>query len=305
MPASNPFKRLYGTLPRLCKAHSIDIVHTQYVLPWPVKCRTVVTIHDVLFETHPQFFTRFFVLRSRWLMRLAARNADHVFTVSEFCKTEISRLYGVSKSNITVIHNAADFNRFQPGDAGIEHVQARGLISKGYILSVGRLEPRKNHQRLVEAYAQLGPNALPLVLVGQRDFHFAGVFDAIERHQLQDRVKILENVSDVELPALYRHAQIFAYPAFAEGFGMPPLEAMASGTAVISSNTTAIPEVVDSAGLLIDPHDVNALACALKTLMNSTEQCTRLAQAGLSRARVFSWQKSAQQMLNIYKRNFN
>lgn len=302
MPAANPFKRLYWLLPRLCREHAIDIVHTQYVLPWPASCRRVVTIHDILFETHPQFFTRFFVLRSRALMRLAARTADHVFTVSAFCKDEIARLYGVPPVDITVLHNGADLQRFHAGDAGLAEVNARGLASKGFILSVGRLEPRKNHQSLVEAYARLGADAPPLVLVGQRDFHFAGVFDAIARHGLQDRVKLLENVSDTELPALYRHARIFAYPAFAEGFGMPPLEAMASGTAVISSATTAIPEVIGSAGVLIDPEDVGALAEALRRLLASPEECARLAEAGQARAVTFSWRESAQRTLAVYQR---
>jgi glycosyltransferase involved in cell wall biosynthesis len=304
MPASNPLKRLYSLLPKLCKQYAIDIVHTQYILPWPVPaaCLRVVTVHDVLFETHPQFFTRLFVLRSRFFIRLAARQAAHVFTVSDFCKREIVRLYRVPQAQVSVIHNGADLQRFQAGVQGLELVTARGLKSRGYILSVGRLEPRKNHQSLVEAYAQLPHDAPPLVLVGQRDFHFAGVFDAIARHGLKDRVHILENVSDAELPALYRHAQIFAYPAFAEGFGMPPLEAMASGTPVVTSQTTAIPEVVESAGILVDPYRIDTLVAALKKLLSSPEECARLGSQGQARAAQFSWQLSAQAMLAVYRK---
>jgi glycosyltransferase involved in cell wall biosynthesis len=307
MPSCNPLKRLYVSLPGLCKKHAIDIIHTQYVLPWPLakNCQRVVTIHDILFETHPQFFTKFFVLRSRILMRMAARQADHVFTVSAFCKTEISRLYGVPSTKLTVVHNGADMQRFKPGPEGLNYLAAHGLVSKQYILSVGRLEPRKNHQSLVEAYARLGPDAPPLVLVGQRDFHFAGVFEAITRHGLQDRVKILENVSDAELPALYRHAQIFAYPAFAEGFGMPPLEAMASGTPVVTSNTTALPEVVESSGILIDPQRVDELTAALKMLLRNPTQCDGLAVQGRLRAATFSWRASAQRVVDVYSKLFS
>jgi glycosyltransferase involved in cell wall biosynthesis len=265
-------------------------------------CQRVVTVHDVLFETHPQFFTRLFVLRSRFFIRMAARQAAHVFTVSAFCQREIMRLYRVPPQRVSVIHNGADLERFQAGAHGLEMVTARGLISRGYILSVGRLEPRKNHQSLVEAYAQLPDDAPPLVLVGQRDFHFAGVFDAIHRHGLKDRVHILENVSDAELPALYRHAKIFAYPAFAEGFGMPPLEAMASGTPVVTSQTTAITEVVESAGILIDPYRIDTLVSALKKMLSSPSECARMSAQGQSRAAQFSWQNAAKAMLAVYKK---
>jgi glycosyltransferase involved in cell wall biosynthesis len=301
MRASNPLVRLYSLLPKLCKHYALDIIHTQYILPWPVPCHRVVTVHDILFETHPQFFTKLFVLRSRLFIRWATRHAEHVFTVSRFCKQEIARLYQVPQERMTVIYNGADTARFKPGQDGLELVHARGLQSQGYILSVGRLEPRKNHQALVLAYAQLPQDAPPLVLVGQRDFHFAGVFEAITRHGLQERVKILENVGDAELPALYRHAQIFAYPAFAEGFGMPPLEAMASGTPVLSSNTTAIPEIVDQAGVLVDPHDVHQIAQALNQLLSSPEQRARLAHEGRARATTFSWVSPAQKVLAVYR----
>lgn len=302
MPHANPFKRLYWQLPRLARQYKLDIVHTQYVLPWPLPCLAMVTIHDVLFETHPQFFTPLFVVRSRLLMRLAAKHAAHVFTVSEFSKSEIKRLYGVAESRITVALNGADLTRFSPiaGENEPPELAARGLASGKYLLSVGRLEPRKNHQSLVEAYALLKGQVPPLVLIGQRDFNFDGVFEAINRLGLKERVHVLENVSDTELPILYQHCQVFAYPAYAEGFGMPPLEAMAAGVPVVSSNTTAIPEVVGDAGLLVTPDDVPMLAKAIQKILDNPEESMRLKKAGRERALSFTWSGPAKNVREQY-----
>ncbi|MGZ9713170.1 glycosyltransferase family 4 protein [Glaciimonas sp. GNP009] len=300
MPHANPLKRLYWQLPRLSRKYKLDIVHTQYILPWPLPCKGMVTIHDVLFETHPEYFEPIFVLRSRVLMRLAAKNAAHVFAVSEFSRSEITRLYGVPESRISVALNGADLTRFTPGKEGGHLLEQWKLVSRGYILSVGRLEPRKNHRSLIEAYALLKGEVPDLVLIGQRDFRFDDVFTTITRLDLCERVHVLENVSDVELPVLYRHACLFVYPAFAEGFGMPPLEAMAAGVPVIASNTTAIPEVVGDAGLLVAPDDVDALAAAIQRLLDNPLERGRLSAVGRERALSFTWDGPACQVRACY-----
>lgn len=299
MPKSNAIVRLFWQLPWLSRKYKIDLLHTQYVLPWPVTCMTAVTIHDVLFEIYPQYFTTFFVLRSRFFMRRAARNADLLFTVSNFSKLEISRLYGVSADSIYVVHNGVDSAKFSPRIETLDVLSGRGLSDKGYILSVGRLEPRKNHAVLIEAYARL-ESPPPLVIVGQRDFKFDGVFKMISKYNLKDRVHILEDVSDDELPVLYRHAAVFAYPAFAEGFGMPPLEAMAAGTPVITSNTTSLPEVVGSAGIVISPESVEELAGALRRVLTNQEETQILREAGLARSFQFDWIKPASILRSRY-----
>ncbi|KAF3998165.1 glycosyltransferase family 4 protein [Glaciimonas immobilis] len=300
MPQANPLKRLYWQLPRLARKYELDILHTQYILPWPLSCLGIVTIHDVLFETHPEYFEWIFVLRSRVLMRVAAKYAAHVFAVSEFSRSEIKRLYGIPESRISVALNGADFTRFIPGKEGEHLLKKRGLVSGGYILSVGRLEPRKNHRLLVEAYAMLDKEALPLVLIGQPDFQFDDVFTTITRLNLWGRVHVFEDVSDIELPVLYRHACLFVYPAFAEGFGMPPLEAMASGVPVIVSNTTAIPEVVGDAGVLISPYEVAPLAAAMKQLLADPLERIRLSCVGHERALSFNWDAPARQVRERY-----
>lgn len=233
-------------------------------------------------------------------MRLSARHANHVFTVSAFSKAEIARRYGVAEDRITVTPNAADPARFFPGNAGQELVIARGVTPGNYLLSVGRLEPRKNHAMLVRAYARLGLDTLPLVIVGQRDFGYDELFTEITRLNLASRVLLIENVDDRELPALYRNARLFVYPAFAEGFGMPPLEALASGVPVVSSNTTSIPEVVGDAGLLVNPDDEVALAAAMGKVLSDPALVARLVNEGLEQAVHFSWIESARRVRQQY-----
>jgi glycosyltransferase involved in cell wall biosynthesis len=289
--------RLALQLPWLQRRHGIELLHLQYRLPWLPAGRTVCTIHDLLFESHPQYLPPAFAALARGTARHAARRATALFAVSEFTRGEIVRRYGVAPEHITVTVNGVDRQRFHPGDAGAEAVRALGLVPGQYLLSVGRLEPRKNQASLVEAYARLPAGAPPLVFVGQRDFRHDGVFEAIRRHGLEPRVKLLERLGDAELPAVMRHAQVFAYPAFAEGFGMPVAEAMASGVPVITSNTSSLPEVAGDAALLVDPQSVDALHAALQRLLDEPALRREQALRGLRQVERFTWEASARALL--------
>lgn len=304
MPAAGALKRLALDLPALRRSLALDLIHTQYVMPLQPAKGNAVTIHDVLFEPYPEYFGRFFVWRSRLMMRWSARNADLLFTVSSYSRREISARYGVPAERIVVTNNAVDRASFFPGHAGEDLVRARGLESGGYLLTVGRIEPRKNHATLLKAYRALPGTPPPLVIVGQRDFGY-GAFETEMASMPKDRrVVVLSDIGDGELPALYRHAQIFVYPSFAEGFGMPPLEALASGVPVITSASTAIPEVVSEAGLLVDPEDPLALQHALEQLLASATLRAELAQRGLERADQFTWKAAAENLAGAYREYF-
>jgi glycosyltransferase involved in cell wall biosynthesis len=293
MPHANPLVRLGWLLPRLRTKYKLDILHTQYVLPlWPAK-GNAVTIHDVLFEPFPEFFTPRFVLRSRLMMRWAARHADMLFTVSDYSKQEISERYGVPSSQIEVVHNAVDTKHFRPGDEGVDFVTQRGLLSGSYLITVGRIEPRKNHADILRAYSQMPGTPPPLVIVGQRDFGYGDFESALAAMPSTHKVVLLSDVGDKELPALCRHALAFIYPSLAEGFGMPPLEGLASGVPVITSSTTAIPEVVGEAAILVDPTNWQELSKALQRVCSDAELRAALVQKGLERANHFTWKKSA------------
>lgn len=296
--------RLAWQLPWLRRRHGVDLLHMQYRLPLLAAGACACTIHDVLYETHPQFFTRFFVWHSRLTGRQAARAARLLFTVSATSRDEIMRLYGVERERVAITCNGVDFTRFRPGPDGADAVSALGLQPGGYLLTLGRLEPRKNHVVLLRAYAQLPADAPPLVIVGQRDFHYGAVFDEIRHLQLGERVRVLEHVDDAALPAVLRHALLFVYPALAEGFGMPVAEAMASGVPVITSNTTSLPEVAGPGALLVDPTSPEQLMHAMARLLADAGLRAHLVQAGLQHVRQFDWQASAAVFVAALRRHF-
>ena len=304
MPHAIPATRLLWQLPRLVKQHCIDLLHTQYIGPPFSPCATAVTVHDILFESHPEYFARFFTLRSRILVRNSVRNSVKVFTVSEFSRKEIVERFLTKTDKIHTILNGVDRVRFYPGKDGQEHLDDFGLISGQYFLSVGRLEPRKNHVNLLRAWAKLSRPRPRLVIVGQRHFGYNEALNLISTLQLQRDVVVLDRVADDVLPAIFRHAKAFVYCSFAEGFGMPVLEAMASGVPVISSRTTALSEICEGAALLVQPHDVNEISAAIARLDQTAGIREDLIRRGMTRILAFSWDNSAAIVRNAYLAHF-
>lgn len=306
MPHGRAVWRLAAQLPWLRWRHGIDLLHMQYRLPLFPLGPCAVTIHDVLFETYPQFFPAPFVWQSRLTFRHAARHADVLFSVSEFSKQDIAKHYGISPQRIRVTYNGVDTQRFHPADqADPQEINPRlaemGLAHRGYLLTVGRLEPRKNHETLIRAYAQLPPDTPRLVIVGQRDFSYDKIFECVRTHGLQDRVHLLEQVGDDTLPMLMRHARLFIYPAFAEGFGMPVAEALASGVPVITSNTTSLPEVAGDAALFASPTDASELAQVMQRVLSDEALAQTMVARGLERVKAFDWAKSAQVLIASFR----
>lgn len=302
LPYRGPLKRLYWDLPVMTKKHALDMIHTQCILPAPVSCKRLVTVHDVLYERYPDYFSPVFRARSKVLMRYAAVHADHLFTVSEYSRNELSAVYGIEARRISVIHNGANATRLAMPAAWDAQVLAnRKLQANGYILTVGRLEPRKNHDALIRAYARLEDSAPSLIIVGQRDFRFAGIFARIKELHLEGRVRVFEDVTDLELPILYRHAAVFAYPSFAEGFGMPVLEAMAAGAAVVAGNNSGMAEIASHGeALLVNPHNVEEIAQAIRRLLNDSALKETLIRAGRERARELNWETAARIVRDQY-----
>lgn len=294
MAGSHGLVRLGLRLPWLCWRHGIDVLHTQYRVPFVRPSIVACTIHDVLFETHPQFFPASFVREARFTFGMAVKRAALLFSVSQYSKGELCRLYGADPGRVQVTYNGVDRQRFHPGQEGAQLVTGLGLEPGRYILVVGRLEPRKNHLALIDAWARLGPEAPPLVIVGQEDPGFPDVKLAIERAAKANKVLLFSHLGDDALPAVMRHAGLFVYPAFAEGFGMPVAEAMASGVPVVTSNTTSLPEVAGDGALLFDPGSPEDLRAAMsRALSMSSLERAQLVQRGLSRVAQFDWQRSA------------
>jgi glycosyltransferase involved in cell wall biosynthesis len=305
MDHRNSAARLLFQLPALCRKYGLDLLHTQYISPPFSPCPTAVTVHDILFESHPRFFTKSFQLRSKILVRSSARKSALVFTVSEFSRQELIRLYNLRGDRVTTVENGVDLVRFHPGSDGADVVHALGLDSGNYLLTVGRLEPRKNHAGLLRAYSKLPRPRPKLAIVGQRDFGYLEIFKLIESLGVKDEVIVFESVEDSMLPALYRHALAFVYPTWAEGFGMPILEAMASGVPVLTSPTTALPEVAGEAAIYLQPEDTTSIAAAMLKIISDADLRSLLIQRGFARTSLFCWDQSAFQLVRSYREYFS
>jgi glycosyltransferase involved in cell wall biosynthesis len=283
----------------------LDLLHAPDFIPPAFGAgRMVVTVHDLNFVHFPHFLTpdslRYYAGQIRW----AIRRADHILADSHQTRHDLLSLLDAPADKVTTVHLAAD-EHFRPlAEPG--PVLARYGLKPGYLLFVGTLEPRKNVPALLQAYRQLVDRqvtAQPLVLIGRPGWLADGIFAALERLDLGDRVRILEDVYDAEsLVQLYNGAAVLAIPSFYEGFGLPALEAMACGVPVIAAARGSLPEIVGDAGLLIDPEEPADLAAALEQVLTDEALWSSLVARGLARAGDFSWAETARQTLAVYRR---
>lgn len=305
MPHRPALWRLGVQLAQLQRRLQLDLLHVQYRLPFVPLGPCACTIHDILFETHPEHFPSRMRRFLSWTGRRAVQRAAVLYSVSEYSRQSIAHRYGVSAERIEVTANGVDAVRFHPGREGEALINALGLQSGSYVCTVGRIEPRKNHLGLLAAYALMPQPRPPLVIIGQPDpdYDVQAVYDTVQRLGLGDDVRFLDQVTDTQLPALLRHAKLFVYPSLAEGFGMPVLEAMASGVAVVTSNTTSLPEVAGSAGLTVNPWDAHELAAAMLCLLADPARRAALVQRGLAQAARYHWRASAEVLVEGFRRH--
>lgn len=290
--------------PRALRRLQADVAHAQYLIPPVAPCPTVVTVHDVSFLAHPEWFPGRALRVMRRLIPLSARRATRVVTGSRHAAGEIARLCGVRPERITVIPYAAD-ERFRPQDPDTCRVQVKQRygLEGPYLLAVGLLQPRKNLPRLLEAFARVaaGEPGLTLAVVGRVGWGAEAVQERIARPDLAGRVKLLGAAPDDVLPLLYGGALALCYPSLYEGFGLPPLEAMACGTPVVVAGTTSLPEVVGDAGVRVDPCDVASIAEGIRRVVEDEALREELSRRGLQRAAAFSWTQCARRHLALYR----
>ena len=274
---------------------------SNYFLPPGLPCQGAIVVHDLSFRAHPEYFPRTVAWYMNGLTYLALRQASCILTVSEFSRRELIRFYPVNRERVVVIPNGVDTG-FRPltypsSDIAAEQaVLARYGITPPYIFALGNIHPRKNLARLLEAY---------LYLQSKEEVLPAMVWGGLERWEsglLLDKARsagvILPGfIAPEDLPTLYRQAEFLVYPSLYEGFGLPPIEAMACGTPVITSNTTSLPEVVGEAALTVDPTSTKEIATAMNQLLTDPSLRQRLRETGLERARQFSWRETAQRLL--------
>ena len=263
--------------------------------------RQVVTFHDIAVLDHPEWFGKRFAAWYCWLVPRLARRVRRIVAVSEFTKSRLVDSLGIDASKIAVIPNGVD-ERFRQASQ-VEYCELRRRLPvprSGYVLSVGSLEPRKNLARLLEAWSRCVDHIPPsvwLVISGVKGAR--KVFRRTPAISLPRRVHLTGYVPERELPALYRGALTVVYPSLYEGFGLPALEAMASGVPPIVGDNTSLPEIVDDAGLCIDPHDVNAIADAISRMVNDVDLREEFSRRSLARSRLFDWNKTARATWNV------
>jgi O-antigen biosynthesis alpha-1,3-rhamnosyltransferase len=281
------------------------LYHEPGHVPGPWGGVTLTTMHDLSVLRYPQWHP---ADRVRWHERglsLAVARSAHFVAVSEFTKGEMTKLLGVAPERVSVIHLGAR-EMFRPRPAGevCAWLAARKLPPR-YLLYVGAIEPRKNLAGLVEAYAGLAVELrerYPLLIAGGRAWGAVNVEDVIRRHGVGGQVRLLGYQGDEALAVLYAGAAALVWPTFYEGFGLPPLEAMACGTPVIASASSSVPEVVGDAGLLIEPNDPAAIRGAMRAVLEDEGAAARLAEAGLRRAAEFSWERCAAAHAALYRK---
>ncbi|MBA3945821.1 MAG: glycosyltransferase family 4 protein [Herpetosiphonaceae bacterium] len=272
------------------------------VVPLAAPCPTVVTIHDLAFLRLPE---RFRPAKRRYLTlltSLSVRRARHVITVSDFTRREVIELLHVPPEHVTAIPNGRDETLSPPEPAAVAAFRQRHALPPAFLLFVGTLEPRKNLLTLLRAYAEVRDRIkLPLIIAGGKGWLYEPIFALVDELELGEHVRFTGYVDQADLPLWYGAATASIYPSLYEGFGFPPLEAMQCGTPVITSNTTSLPEVVGDAALLIDPHDVAALAAALLRIATDPALRADLRARGLARAQHFDWHYTATATLNVLR----
>lgn len=302
-----------------------DLYHaTDFVLP-PQRGRvpTVLTVHDLSFERDPDSAPPPLIPFLKRVVPDSARRATHIVADSKATAHDLTELYGISPEKITTVYSGAG-ERFTPYTGSYFEERRRTAILRRYkigdapfVLTVGTMQKRKNHLRLVQAFAKViaqqsqipnlqssNPQSLPtqLIIAGGKGWLYDEVLAEVKTLGLEDRVKFIGYVEDSDLPHLYRAARMFAFPSIYEGFGIPPLEAMACGVPVVTSNVSSLPEVVGDAGAQVDPFDVDALAHALDIALHDEVWRAQAIENGIARAKQFTWQSAAEQLMAVYER---
>jgi glycosyltransferase involved in cell wall biosynthesis len=282
-----------------------DVFHaTDHVLPSLRRTATVFTVHDLAFLVHPETHLRSNRAYLGALMPRYVATATMVIADSESTRRDVLARYGVAADRVRVVPLGVEptFAPVAPAQAQARMATRYGLTAP-YLLFVGTLEPRKNLHGLIAAYRVLLQRRrdLPLlVIAGAEGWRYDEVYRLVQREALSSRVRFLGRVADTDLPALYSAAAAFAYPSLYEGFGLPPLEALACGSPVVCSDRSSLPEVVGDAALLGDPTDVGALAGAIERLLDDAPLRHALRQRGLARAARFTWERTAAATLAVY-----
>lgn len=273
----------------------------------PLFCKKILTIHDLSFLRYPEFFS---ARKNFWHkmvnVKKLVKKFDYIIAVSENTKRDVIELCGVNPDRVKVIYSGVE-DIYQPNyELENKNIEQKYNLPEKFILFLGTVEPRKNIEGAIRAYEILrekngGLAQYKLVIAGGRGWKSNNAFRVWQKSQYKSDIKFLGYIEKKDKVYLYNLASLFVYPSFYEGFGFPPLEAMASGTPVITSFTSSLPEIVGSAGLMVDPYNINDLAIAMEKVLTDNNLRNDLIQKGLKRIKEFSWEKAGREYLEIFQ----
>jgi len=288
-----------------CGKERIDLYHgTNFRLRGRGRSGNIVTIHDLAFKHYPHFLKKKFgQALSFWKTKRDVHRADRVIAVSRHTARDVIDFFKIDQERVRVIYHGVEdhFRPDVPGESIVEVKRNYRILTPKYILWVGTLEPRKNLRTLIQAYRQLKDihAEYSLVLGGGPGWQYQDILPLTL--PLQNRISITGYLPQRDLIALYAGASLFVYPSLYEGFGMPLLEAMASGVPIVASGTSSIPEVVGDAGILVDPLSISEMSQAILKLLNDNSLRSSFSQKGIQRAKQFTWERAARETLEIYR----
>lgn len=305
-----PFREQF-LLPLGMARDGVSMMHfPSTTAPLLANCPFVITVHDMIWHSSPPFSRTSPRRMAMWLYTrtlplLVIRRAGAILTISQAAKEEIVRHLGIEAENVHVVYLAASPLYQAEHDVGDKRrIRRRFGLDAPFILAIGSADPRKNVSRLIKAYTSLGNDLqrrYALAIVWTHSLLQSRAAALVEELGVQDRVHFLQGVSDEDLARLYRSATLFVFPSLYEGFGLPPLEAMACGTPVVAGDNSSIPEAVGDAAVRVDSRDVEALASAMARVLADSELRGELRARGLAHARTFSWDRCARETLDVYR----
>ena len=283
------------------------LFHTpHYVLPLLTPCRSIVTIHDCIHLKFPQYLPNRIAHTYAWAnLWTATHKARRVLTVSEFSKKDIVRYFNIPEEKVTVIPNAID-ERFKiaPSEIEMARLRDRYQLPNRFVMYAGNIKPHKNIERLIDAFALVhkrGLDDIGLLVTGSEVSQYSKLRRAVHQYGLRKHVRFLGFQTEANLAVLYRLASVFVIPSLYEGFGLSPLEALASDTPVVASNASSLPEVLGDAAILVDPYEVRAIADGIVTALEDSDVIRDLKRKGRVRVEHFSWEHSINRVKRIYQ----
>jgi glycosyltransferase involved in cell wall biosynthesis len=308
LPQKSYFWHLYLQFKLRNNNLNLDIIHSPENATLFVKLKNqkkLITVHDIRTYIFPKFNKD--TILSHLFFPRTLKTTDKIIADSNSTKQDLIRYFNVPKEKIAVILLAAD-EKFKPlNHEEVNEVKQKYTLNFPFILYVGNLTKHKNIPMLIKAFYKVKKKGIQhkLVITGMKRGKYKEIFEVTDKLNLQNDVIFTGYILDEDLPALYNAADLFVYPSIYEGFGLPPLEAMACGTPVITSNTSSLPEVVGDGGITVDPYDVDGLAEAMYEILNNDGLREDMIKKGLERAKMFSWEKCARETLKVYEEVYN